>query len=125
MRSSPSYGSAGRRSVPFNSQRSGPTPQPPLSHRSQASLEALGRSLTGKGEATFKSYVNSRTDGVSDEEIEFDDVQSRRRGDHGQIQVVTVVEQDVEKVGEPPLRSETNSIERLVRPTFYDDNNSN
>ena len=95
---------------------------PHFSNRARASFEALGRSLTGgKGEGTFRSYVNARRDSAS-EEIEFDDVQTTRG--HGEIQVVTVVEQDVEKIGgqhqQQQPRSSTNSVERLVRPTFYE-----
>lgn len=66
-------------------------------HPVRKSLEALGRSIAAIGESRLKS---SCTDTSSDEII-CDDGERLSYVEHGQIQVVTTLEQDIEGSGEP------------------------
>lgn len=50
----------------------------------------------------LKNNVHGRTDNCS-VDIEFNELETRSNIDIGQIQVVTVVEQDVENIGEQRL----------------------
>ena len=75
------------------------TPQQSLGHQARKSLEALGRSLAGIGETRLKNSVSGRTENNSNE-IELNEFEPSSNVDDGQIQVVTVVEQDVENIGE-------------------------
>ena len=63
------------------------------------SFDALGRGLTGRSEPTQNSYVHSRTCRDSMEDIEFSYLGPLVEADGRQIQVTTVVAQDVEKIG--------------------------
>ena len=100
--------------------RPGSTPQRALGTKTKASLEALGRSLTGNREATLRSYVNGRTDSTLEEDLEFSDVGPRYNADDTQIQVVTTVEQDVEKIGGQSADDDTDSVKELVRTIYHD-----
>ena len=88
--------------------------------RSKMSFDALGRGLSGKNEPTQYSYIHSRIDGDSSEEIELSPF-GPTTGDDGQIQVTTVVEQDVEKIGGP---QESESNRGRVRPGRSDSESS-
>jgi hypothetical protein len=66
------------------------------SGRNKMSFDALGRGLTGKGQVVQNSYAYSRNDSDS-EEHELDNITVQLQ-DSNQIQVTTVVEQDVEKL---------------------------
>ena len=77
------------------------------------SFDALGRGLTGQGEPTQNSYVHGGMDGDSLKEIEFLRLGPLAEADGRQIQVTTVVEQDIEKVGGS---NEADSTRSLVRP---------
>ena len=77
------------------------------------SFDALGRGLTGRSEPTQTSYIHRRTDGDSSEGIELLPFGPSIASDGRQIQVTTVVEQDVEKIGGV---DETESTRSQVRP---------
>ncbi|KAK3109907.1 hypothetical protein LTR53_016352 [Teratosphaeriaceae sp. CCFEE 6253] len=82
-------------------------------HRGMAFAD-LGRGLSGRDDAMSKSVIHSRARGGSDaDEYDLTSLGSPPKGyelDDGQIQVVTVVEQDVHRA-----RSETDSMRGLVR----------
>ena len=59
------------------------------------------------------SYVHGGTDADSQEEVEFLYLRPMAEADGRQIQVTTVVEQDIEKVGGS---NEADSTRSLVRP---------
>ena len=70
--------------------------------RSKLSFDALGRGLTGKSEPTQSSTISGNTDTSSGGDIEMKDFGTQRGCSHEwdrHIQVVTTVEQDVEKIG--------------------------
>ncbi|KAK5175061.1 uncharacterized protein LTR77_000198 [Saxophila tyrrhenica] len=80
-----------------------PAPPHPLAHgsggrggRSKLSFDALGRGLTGRGDPLQSSYAYSGNDSSS-EEHEMDIV-PLPAGDERQIQVTTVVAQDIERI---------------------------
>lgn len=110
QRSTPAY------DAKDNSDSSGATPQSCSrnSKKSRMPFDTLGRGLTGLSEPTQSSYVHARGDGGSADNIEFADLRSSPEMDNGQIQVTTVVEQDIEKIG--GAHSDTGSTHELVRP---------
>lgn len=73
-----------------------------LKRRSKLSFDALGRGLTGKIEPTQSSTVSGNTDTSSTGDIEMKDFGTQTGHSHEwdrHIQVVTTLEQDVEKIG--------------------------
>ena len=114
MRPSDGQKSSGNRSGSSQPQQSNGS----KSARSQMSFDALGRGLTGRSEPTQSSHVRSGMDGASEDDIEFSCIGSLPGADEGGIQVTTVVEQDVEKIGG------SDSTRSLVRPLRSESGNS-
>ena len=85
------------------------------------SFDALGRGLTGRGQPVQNSHVRGQAGGSS-ESIEFVNLGAGPRGhevDDGQIQVVTTVEQDVEKISDYGSYHEVEGMRGSMQPSFY------
>ncbi|KAK3713690.1 hypothetical protein LTR37_008384 [Vermiconidia calcicola] len=106
------------------------TPQLPPGReglRRKMPFDALGRGLTGFSEPTQSSCVRSSRPyegGSSADDIEFTDMPTPVEYNRGQIQVTTVVEQDVEKIGDVAQEDETGSTKGLVRTVRTTSNSS-
>ncbi|KAK1056676.1 hypothetical protein LTR74_014733 [Friedmanniomyces endolithicus] len=90
--------------------------------RHKIAFEDLGRGLSGRDGVVQKSVIQSRIRGSDEYDMPY--MSSLPKGhelDDGQIQVVTVLEQQVQR---RESRAETESTKGLVRDTFYHSGNS-
>ncbi|KAK4962683.1 hypothetical protein LTR10_000310 [Elasticomyces elasticus] len=86
--------------------------------RSKMSFQELGQGLDGRGQAVQRSVIQSNIDHADN--YDMGSMGSMPKGyelDNGQIQVVTVLEQEEHQ--ENDSRAETDSMKGLVRETFY------
>ncbi|KAK4891282.1 hypothetical protein LTR27_010084 [Elasticomyces elasticus] len=82
------------------------------------SFQELGLGLDGRGQAVQRSVIQSNIDHADG--YDMGSMGSMPKGyelDNGQIQVVTVLEQEEHQ--ESDSRAETDSMKGLVRETFY------
>ncbi|KAK3645444.1 hypothetical protein LTR56_009171 [Elasticomyces elasticus] len=86
--------------------------------RSKMSFQELGQGLDGRGQAVQRSMIQSNIENADN--YDMGSMGSMPKGyelDNGQIQVVTVLEQEEHQ--ENDYRAETDSMKGLVRETFY------
>ncbi|KAK5708471.1 hypothetical protein LTR17_020650 [Elasticomyces elasticus] len=85
--------------------------------RSKMSFHELGLGLDGRGQAVQRSVIQSNIDHADYDMGSLGSIPKGYELDNGQIQVVTVLEQEEHQ--ESDSRAETDSMKGLVRETFY------